>query len=142
MFRKSGSPALNQIARPVPSVKIKLRDACTLFLRYWYHVNVLSITDEQITADFFLSTKFWRPFSIFKSNQKYDITYNTVKTNLKESADLIRFRDSFGLKKAKIKKNSGLIQWKLDITGMVGPEQKSCYSRSLLHQKSRETRTD
>ena len=34
------------------------------------------------------------------------------------------------------------IQWKPDITGMVGPEQKSCYSRSLLHPKSRETRTD
>ena len=34
------------------------------------------------------------------------------------------------------------VQWKLDITGMVGPEQESCYSRSLLHPKSRETRTD
>jgi len=34
------------------------------------------------------------------------------------------------------------VQWKPDITGMVGPEQKSCYSRSLLHPKSREKRTD
>ena len=29
------------------------------------------------------------------------------------------------------------LQWKPDITGMVGPEQKSYYSRSLLHPKSR-----
>ena len=35
-----------------------------------------------------------------------------------------------------------IIQWKPYITGMVGPEQKSCYSRSLRHPKSRETRTD
>ena len=34
------------------------------------------------------------------------------------------------------------VHWKPDITGMVGPEQKSLYSRSLLHPKSRETRTD
>ena len=31
-----------------------------------------------------------------------------VKPNLKGSAVLLRFRDSFGLKKAKIKKNSEL----------------------------------
>ena len=36
------------------------------------------------------------------------IQYNTVKPNLKGLAVLPRFRDSFGLKKAKIKKNSGL----------------------------------
>ena len=28
------------------------------------------------------------------------------------------------------------VQWKPDITGMVGPEQKACYSRSLLYPKS------
>ena len=28
-----------------------------------------------------------------------------------------------------------LIQWKPDITEMVGPEQKACYSRSLLYPK-------
>ena len=33
-----------------------------------------------------------------------DIQYNTVKPNLKEPADLLRFRDSLGLKKAKVKK--------------------------------------
>jgi len=32
------------------------------------------------------------------------VQYNTVKPNLKGSAVLLRFRDSFGLKKAKIKK--------------------------------------
>ena len=32
------------------------------------------------------------------------ITDYTVKPNLKRPADLLRFRDSFGLKKAKIKK--------------------------------------
>ena len=31
-----------------------------------------------------------------------------VKPNLKGPADLLRFRDSFGFKKARIKKNSGL----------------------------------
>ena len=35
---------------------------------------------------------------------KIVIQYNTVKPNLKGSADLLRFRDGFGLKKAKIKK--------------------------------------
>jgi len=41
---------------------------------------------------------------------KYDkmIQYNTVIPNLKGSTVLPQFRDSFGLKKAKIKKNSGL----------------------------------
>ena len=32
------------------------------------------------------------------------VQYNTVKPNLKGPADLLRFRDSFGFKKAKIKK--------------------------------------
>ena len=32
------------------------------------------------------------------------LQYNTVKLNLKGPADLLRFRDSFGFKKAKIKK--------------------------------------
>ena len=32
------------------------------------------------------------------------LQYNTVKPNLKGSAILLRFRDSFGFKKAKIKK--------------------------------------
>ena len=36
------------------------------------------------------------------------IQYNTVKPYIKESAVLLLFRDNFGLKKAKIKKNSGL----------------------------------
>ena len=27
------------------------------------------------------------------------------------------------------------VQWKPDITGMVGPEQNACYSRSLLYPK-------
>ena len=36
------------------------------------------------------------------------VHYNAVKPNLKGSAVLLRFRHSFGLKKAKIKKNSGL----------------------------------
>ena len=41
-----------------------------------------------------------------------------------------------------ISSQNKVVQWKPDITGMVGPELKSCYSRSLLHPKSRETRTD
>ena len=38
------------------------------------------------------------------------IQYNTVKPNLKGQTDLLRFRNSFGLKKSKDKekKNSGL----------------------------------
>ena len=38
-----------------------------------------------------------------RANSIY-IQYNTVKPNLKESPVLLRLRDSFGLKKAKIKK--------------------------------------
>ena len=33
-----------------------------------------------------------------------ELQYNTVKLNLKGSAVLLRFRDSFGFKKAKIEK--------------------------------------
>ena len=35
-----------------------------------------------------------------------EIQYNTVKPNLKGSDVLLRFRDIFGLKKAKIKKKN------------------------------------
>ena len=38
----------------------------------------------------------------------YDIQYNMVKSNLKGSAVLLWFRDSFSLKIAKVKKNSRL----------------------------------
>ena len=40
----------------------------------------------------------------------WKLQYNTVKPNLKGPADLLCFRDtcSFGLKKATIKKNSGV----------------------------------
>ena len=41
-------------------------------------------------------------------NLSWYIQNNTVKPNLKGLAVLPRFRDSLGLKKAKIKKNSGL----------------------------------
>ena len=46
-----------------------------------------------------------------KKGQKLyiDVQYNTVKPNLKGSTVLLRFRDSFGLKIAKIKEvKSGL----------------------------------
>ena len=36
------------------------------------------------------------------------LQYNIVKPNLKGSAILLRFKDSFGLKKAKIKKRKNL----------------------------------
>jgi len=42
------------------------------------------------------------------TRQKHVLQYNTVKPNLKGPVDLLRFRESFGLKKAKIKKNFGL----------------------------------
>ena len=46
----------------------------------------------------------------FLSKTFVDVQYNTVKPNLKGSAVLLQFRDSFGFKKAKItkRKNFGL----------------------------------
>ena len=51
-----------------------------------------------------------RKDTLVKVIKKYIIQYNTVKQNFKGLAVLFWFRDSFGLKKAKImkKKNSGL----------------------------------
>ena len=43
-----------------------------------------------------------KPLFVECDNLAFVLHYNTVKPNLKEPADLLRFRDSFGLKKAKI----------------------------------------
>ena len=55
---------------------------------------------------FFLSStiKSWKILAIKQQNSSFQIQYNTIEQNLTRLAVLIRFRDSFGLKKAKIKK--------------------------------------
>ena len=47
---------------------------------------------------------FYRKEKIIRNKFEIIIQYNTVKPNLKGLAVLLQFRDSFGLKKAKIKK--------------------------------------